>query len=245
MADALNVFLLDRSGSMDAIKENTISNFNAYVKTLQEDGGDGLHFTFLQFDSQSLDKIHVNVPVSDVPPLTDAGFQPRGMTPLRDAIYKTIKATEGAVTPLMRVTITVLSDGHENASREVSMAQLNDLIKQKTEEGWQFNYLGASIDAYKEGTQMGFSAAACMSYNAAAPGMAAAAFAGTASNNVNFMRGLSADTVYSERQKRMAGDKFAAQYESTAAATHISPAASSKTELPPPTPIVDDFYIKE
>ena len=50
-------FLLDRTGSMDAIKDETIGGFNAYIDALQAEAGDLVVFTLLQFDSQSIDTL--------------------------------------------------------------------------------------------------------------------------------------------------------------------------------------------
>ena len=61
----LVTFLLDRTGSMASCKDATIEAFNAYLGTLKADPK-GVFFTFLQFDSVSLDKIHVADPVKDV-----------------------------------------------------------------------------------------------------------------------------------------------------------------------------------
>ena len=230
MTDALNVFLLDRSGSMSSIKSSTIGNFNTYLTTLKE-GGDGLRFTFLQFDTEGIDKVHVNMPIRDVPALTEESFMPRGGTPLIDAIYKTILATGRAVTPATRVCFTILSDGKERDSREYTRAQLHDLIKRKSEEGWQFNYLGASIDAYDDGIKIGLPAGKCMSYDKLSPAMSEAAFRGTARNIRSYAGGQSISTDYSEEQKEDAGDIYAANYDPPV--PNAKPAAV--------TPIVDDL----
>jgi hypothetical protein len=44
-------FLLDRTGSMEAIKDETIGGFNAYLDALEAEAGDLVVFTLLQFDS--------------------------------------------------------------------------------------------------------------------------------------------------------------------------------------------------
>ena len=48
-ATTLVTFLLDRTGSMQSIKDDTIGAFNAYLETLKKKGG-GIEFSFLQFD---------------------------------------------------------------------------------------------------------------------------------------------------------------------------------------------------
>ncbi len=60
----LVTFLLDRTGSMESIKDDTIGGFNAYLSALKADGA-GIEFSLLQFDSMSIDKVCVNIPVAD------------------------------------------------------------------------------------------------------------------------------------------------------------------------------------
>src|ERR1700761_6897983 len=92
MATTLVTFLLDRTGSMLHCKGATIEGFNAYIDGLREGDEAEILFTFLQFDSMSLDKVHVAVPIADVPHLTDETFVPRAQTPLIEAATKTINA---------------------------------------------------------------------------------------------------------------------------------------------------------
>jgi hypothetical protein len=63
-------FLLDRTGSMAAIKDETISGFNTYLDTLERDAGDLIAFTLLQFDSQSIDTLYAGAKLSEVRRLT-------------------------------------------------------------------------------------------------------------------------------------------------------------------------------
>jgi uncharacterized protein YegL len=204
-------FLLDRSGSMGSIKAATIEGFNTYLTGLQAEKAADIRFTFLQFDSESLDKCAVAEPVGEVPLLTHATFLPRGGTPLIDATYKTIKAVEEAVAKEKkkpRVVICVQTDGEENQSREHTWNSLSALVKAKQEEGWQFNFMGAGIDAYKQAAQMGISRGATMSYNPQNLAMTRAAFASSGSNTSLYATGESASMNYLAEQKLAAGDVF-------------------------------------
>lgn len=202
-------FLLDRSGSMGAIKSATIEAFNAYLDELRK--GEGISFSFLQFDSVSLDTIFKNVPIKDASSLTNDTFQPRGSTPLIDACVKTIKAVERALESRgdkAKVVICFQTDGQENCSREHTWGELNDLIKEKTKLGWQFNFMGASIDAYEQAQKMGLGNAQTLSYDSTDLHATRQAFAASAVNTTNFASGAVASTVYSGAQKLAAGDQF-------------------------------------
>ena len=205
----LVTFLLDRSGSMSSCRESTIEAFNGYVESLRSAP---VSFTFLQFDSDSLDKVHFEKPIKDVPDLTLKTYAPRGGTPLIEAATKTIQALDTALkakTEKPKVVVCIQTDGEENQSGpEYSWKALKDLIEAKTAEGWQFNFMGAGIDAYDQGSKMGISAAATMSYDSTDKVATRAAFAASGSNTAMFAAGLCATTDYSSLQKMASGDRF-------------------------------------
>lgn len=202
-------FLLDRSGSMSSIQAQTIEGFNEYLAGLQADKETKINFTFLQFDSVSLDKLVVGAPVKSVPFLTTQTFVPRGQTPLIDAAWNTIKAVEAAVSneKKAKVVICIQTDGYENYSVEHSWADLSALVKEKQEDGWQFNFMGAGIDAYQQASAMGIAAVNTVSYGKDI-GATRAAFTASSANASNFLSGMSASTAYSAEQKLRSGDKF-------------------------------------
>src|SRR5262249_57920283 len=124
-------FLLDRTGSMETIKAETIGGFNVYLDALEREAGDLVAFTLLQFDSHSIDTLYSGAKLSDVERLTPETYQPRAYTPLIDACVKTIKATEETIArrrDKARVIVVFQTDGQENASREHKIEELRDLI---------------------------------------------------------------------------------------------------------------------
>ena len=77
-------FLLDETGSMQSIKDDTIGGFNAYLEELQKGDGETV-FSLVSFNSSETTKRYVAEPVKDVKPLTDGDYRPQAMTPLIDA----------------------------------------------------------------------------------------------------------------------------------------------------------------
>ena len=222
-------FLLDRSGSMNAIKASTIEAFNAYLKGLKEEPL-GMSFSLVQFDSGGLEKVCVRVPVATAPELTDATYQPRGGTPLIDAAYKTIRAVEKSLPDSNpKVVICIQTDGEENESREYSWETLRALIAEKTKLGWQFNFMGAGIGAVERKPRD-----KPFRYRVATN----AAFTASAANTRSFLSGQSRDTSYSTGQKMAAGDKFDA-------GAHISPAAPVSPRPTRRQPAAADFSLED
>lgn len=152
------VFILDRSGSMEACRDDTIGGFNAFLTEQKKEGGT---LTLVQFDHEYLVS-YTSKPITDVEPLTGETFNPRGSTALLDAIGKTIKRNANLTNP----TVIILTDGHENSSHEYTKAHVKDLIEEYQKKGWTFVYLGANQDAFAEAGNLGIAPGATMNYDA-------------------------------------------------------------------------------
>ncbi len=153
--------LLDRSGSMQVNKAETISAFNQYIDNIRN-LFKGL-FTLTQFDSNGIDKPQDGVKIKEAVHLNDETYQPRGGTPLLDAIGKTVNAmdTEG----FDNVIFVIITDGQENASAEYSTEAIKALLTEKSEKyGWQISYLGANVDAFHEARQLGIAKGQAMNF---------------------------------------------------------------------------------
>jgi hypothetical protein len=227
----LVTFLLDRTGSMEAIRDDTIGGFNAYLDGLRGDGDADIEFTLVQFDSMSIDKIYVQVPVAEVVKLTRETYQPRASTPLIDAAYKTIIAVEASLlsAPAAKVVICIQTDGQENSSTEHNWNELNALVKEKAALGWQFNFMGVGMDAYDQGARMGIAPAATVAYDHRDRQATHAAFASSAENARRYACAEIDDTAYRPAQKAAAGDRFANE--------------AKKVKQVLKTPIVDDIKL--
>lgn len=157
----LVTLLLDESGSMGSIRDETLGALNEYFGTLRESPAD-IRATLVKFDSDEtgtmrLDKLFDCAPVAGIPGLGHADYQPRGMTPLIDAACRTIRAVGDATKgkKIDRIVFCIQTDGHENSSRENTWVGLKTLIQEKQAEGWEFVFMGCGIDAYEQGRQMG------------------------------------------------------------------------------------------
>lgn len=159
-------FVLDRSGSMASVVNDTVGGFATFVKDHQALSGN-VRMTLVKFDHEYLVD-YTSLPVNDVPTLN---FQPRGRTALRDAVGRAIvEAGERFVAMPEskrpgKVIFVILTDGYENASREFTGQQVKVKIEEQQDRwNWQFMYLGANQDAITVGTDMGINAGQTMTY---------------------------------------------------------------------------------
>jgi Mg-chelatase subunit ChlD len=154
--------ILDRSGSMSAIRDDVVGGFNTYVVQQKQGPGDTT-LSLIQFDSQDpYEVVHDFQPLAATPALTAQTYVPRANTPLLDALGRGIADLEGRLGKLPEdqrpehLFFVIITDGMENASREYTRAQVEKMIQEKTQkEAWDFIYLSADFGAVQEARDMG------------------------------------------------------------------------------------------
>lgn len=163
--------ILDRSGSMAAIRDDVVGGFNTFLSQQQQEPGHAT-LSLVQFDSQNPYEVLLHfTPLADVPPLSAERYVPRASTPLLDALGRGIAdldATLAALPAAQRpeqVVVVVVTDGLENASREFSHAQVRALLTAHEAQGWQFVFLSADLNAVAEAEAIGFAAERSMAFD--------------------------------------------------------------------------------
>ena len=171
------VFILDRSGSMAGLEDDTIGGFNAMIEKQKNEEGDAFVSTIL-FDNY-IEVIHDRVDIRKVRPMTRRDYYVRGCTALLDAVGRTIRHI-GNVHKYAReedrpekTLFVITTDGMENASREYSYERVRRMIEHEKEKyGWEFIFLGANIDAAREAARFGITEDRAVNYHADSVGTA-------------------------------------------------------------------------
>lgn len=163
------VFILDKSGSMAGLENDTIGGFNSMLSRQKAVDGE-CRITTILFDNR-YELLHDRIDIRAVSPMTLREYQAGGSTALLDAIGRTIHklaqvqrntAEEYRAESVMFVIIT---DGEENASREYSPAKVRQMIEhEKDRYGWEFVFLGANIDAVETAGRFGIPADRAVDY---------------------------------------------------------------------------------
>lgn len=165
-------FVLDKSGSMDMIRQATISGFNEFKNDQSREEGDAF-FTLTLFDT-TFATVCEAVPVREVPDLDLDSYLPGGGTALFDAIGHAMRVTDDFVAANKpgQVLFVIMTDGEENASREFSRDRIFQMIQDRQKlSGYEFIYLGANQDSYAAGIEMGLRGGRMLDY-AASPDIA-------------------------------------------------------------------------
>jgi uncharacterized protein YegL len=182
--------VLDRSGSMASCRDDAENGLNHFVDEQKKAAG-AATFTLVQFDTE-YEFVHKGVDLKSVGRLT---LNPRGQTALLDAVGRAIAESGERIKGIAEndrpglVVFVIVTDGHENASREFTLEQVRAaIVHQQDVYRWQFTFLGANQDAFAAAGGMGIPIAAAANYTKRTAGVAFAA----AASNVSRMRSMSA-----------------------------------------------------
>ena len=176
------VYILDMSGSMEPLASDTIGGYNSMLneqKKLEEENPVlRANVTTVLFDDQYV-LLHDRADIKNVPDITDKEYCPRGMTAMLDAIGKTLvsvgqklSATPEEERPGL-VSVIIITDGLENASREYGWETVRNMIKEQREKySWVFSFIGANIDVEKTSDDLGIDRKMSKKYTASKRGTA-------------------------------------------------------------------------
>lgn len=152
------IVVLDRSGSMWSVKEDSEGGYNSFIEEQKAAPGE-CKVTLYQFDNV-FETVYSQLNVQEVPKLD---LRPRNGTALLDAIGRAILETGKRFETMQekdrpeKVVFVVLTDGHENMSNEFNYTQIASMIEhQQTKYSWLCTFLGAGMDVVKQAGDLGF-----------------------------------------------------------------------------------------
>jgi len=180
--------ILDRSGSMGGREDDVIGGVNSFLAEQKKLPHPAI-ISFVRFDSEAVERFRAPADLHACAPLAREEYQPRGGTPLLDAVGVTIAKLDDDWKSMQadRAIVVIVTDGQENASREYGKAQLKKLIEARQETGkWSFLYLGANVDAFAEAGDIGILGSNSAGYTSSRRGTSA--LYRTLSSNVGQMR---------------------------------------------------------
>ena len=148
------VFILDRSGSMAGKENDVVGAFNAFLED-QKKLEDEARLTTVLFDDQ-YEILHDGINIQTVEPITREDYFVRGATALLDAVGRTIDNVDSYVSEDDNVLFFINTDGYENDSKKYNNEQIREMVTHlQDEHGWKFVFLGANVDSFAIGGNMG------------------------------------------------------------------------------------------
>lgn len=159
------LLVIDRSGSMAGIRDDMVGGLTAMLAEQAAEPG-LLTVDIVTFDTE----IEIQCSLADPKDVT-VTLEPRGGTALFDAIGQSVTGFGRVLAALPEharpetVQVVVVTDGHENASREFGLDAVRALVThQKEQYSWDFMFLGANQDAVLSGERLGFDAGSSMTF---------------------------------------------------------------------------------
>ncbi|WP_419838013.1 vWA domain-containing protein [Candidatus Poriferisodalis sp.] len=170
--------LLDRSGSMSGLEAAVVKGVNRFIAEQAAEPG-SCRLTVAQFDSEAPFEVLVDdVSVHKADPHVLEQYEPRGLTPLFDAVGRLIGCADRRVKQRRKAgkkpedqTVVIWTDGYENASTDYSAADIHELIGKRREQGWAFVFMGANQDSYAESARLGVDQRNVQNYEASDEGV--------------------------------------------------------------------------
>ena len=199
--------ILDRTGSMEAIRDDTIGGFNAFLRQQKAEPGFAT-LTLVQFDSQDpYEIVHQFKALAAVPELTRKTLVPRASTPLLDAMGRGINDLEKRLADLRedarpaRVVMVIITDGQENASREFRKEQIQKMIQEKQDKhDWQFVFLSADLAAIDDALASGVHVRSAMAFDKSSFGIAAV-WGATSARIADYRAARTSDVSFTEEDR--------------------------------------------
>ena len=155
------VFVIDKSGSMYASVEDVVGGFNKTIDE-QKANKDGKVTVSLFTFNGDVTEDYLGVDINDIAKFE---YSPGGNTAMNDGIGTAIdkvgkwlheKDEKNEEMP-GKTLVVVMTDGMENSSREYTLKQVQDRIKEQTDKySWEFIYMGTDITTTKAADDLGF-----------------------------------------------------------------------------------------
>lgn len=153
--------LLDRTGSMSSIWAEALNSVNVFATSLatkeEDEVGDvNAAVTFAVFDAQDglqFDVLRQQADAKEWRNVTDDEASPRGMTPLYDAIGRIVALAEADKPE--KAVLVIMTDGHENSSRELTKQGAKAALDRARERGWEVVFLGAEFANFDDAEGVG------------------------------------------------------------------------------------------
>lgn len=168
--------VLDASGSMSSIEDDTKGSFNSFIKAQQAAKGK-TEFDLYQFSDEVI-RLVEHVDLATFRDDLMASYTCSGCTALNDAVCIAIDTLGQELAAMMEedrpenVLMVIITDGFENASKKFTTKDVKDRITHQTEKyNWEFQYLAANQDAFASGADMGIAKDNCVNFSASPSGM--------------------------------------------------------------------------
>lgn len=152
-----HVIILDKSGSMTAVRDSTINGFNenaVNIRNLASKDKSQTHTVTLVVFSDENKNVYWRQDINSLKDLTAEDYVPDGWTALCDAMGRTMYRLNEEIlaeknNDPVSVLVTIITDGAENYSKQYNAESISKMIegfKSNKDIIWTITYMGANQD---------------------------------------------------------------------------------------------------
>ena len=147
-----NLIILDRSGSMSSMCDAAVASVNETIGTIQsfikKNPESKQTISLVTFCSCTKEYLFDMINAKSAKKLKSKDYTPCCCTPLYDTIGEACTRLHNAIENEedVAVSVTIITDGYENASQEWNQQAIKSLIERYKKEGWLFAYIGTDHD---------------------------------------------------------------------------------------------------
>jgi hypothetical protein len=149
------IMLVDKSGSMNSIREDIICSINSVIenqKKISTENGVDVKFTLVTFNTHR-SVVYNAMPMNEVELLTSDQYQTTGGT----ALYKSVINTLTENIHKTNVMAVIVTDGEDTSYDDIYTQQASScVIESRKTTGWKFIYLSSDPTTVVQGINMGF-----------------------------------------------------------------------------------------
>jgi len=201
--------LLDRTGSMSGIWDEALTSVNAYAKSVgEEEAGEAdldTKVSLAVFDAQDglqFDVLRRGVAAEQWSEVTNDEASPRGMTPLFDAIGQIVSLAETDAPE--KAVLVIMTDGAENASREMTGAGAKAALDRARARGWEVVFLGAEFASFQDADSVGVNSSRQLAVGA---GQLSATMERLGKKSRSYAQDAEAAVEFDEEDRAIAGEE--------------------------------------
>jgi Mg-chelatase subunit ChlD len=159
MKKITNLIIIDASGSMsgkqDEVKGGIRNLLKDIKKDMKEDKDTEVNTIVCQFEGHRDFKVLLNTSNrKEIKKAIAENYRPGGMTALYDAIgegFSLVKKDQDGV------FVSILTDGHENDSKEYTQQAIKKMIADAKDKKWGVTFMGTTESAINNAVSLGFS----------------------------------------------------------------------------------------
>ncbi|HAW55027.1 MAG TPA: VWA domain-containing protein, partial [Hyphomonas sp.] len=153
-------------------------------------------------ESMQFDVLREKVGAEDWTDVTNEEANPRGMTPLFDAIGRMVSLAE-ADDP-EKAVIVIMTDGLENSSRELTRDGAKAALDRAEAKGWEVVFLGAEFARFDDAEAVGVSASKTM---AVGQGSMRDSMSALAKKSRAYGKGEEAEIIFNDEDRAIADEE--------------------------------------